>query len=226
MKQHINTWNQNQKYLREKLEKAGNFSETKPLLLTHHAMLHSSAVGTDNIWSYPDEIWQELEEMDFRIIPEKQEHSLIWVFWHIARIEDMTMNILVADSPQVLHTQDFLNRMNAPFEDTGNEITPDKMSALNLDIDIDALRAYRTAVGQRTQAIIKDLPEDRLREKVDTDRIEVLRCSGAVVKDATGIIDYWSKRTIAGLLLMPATRHNLVHLNEATRIKKAILKSK
>lgn len=29
------------------------------------------------------------------------------------------------------------------------------------------------------------------------------------------VTDYWSRRTIAGLLLMPATRHNFVHLNEA-----------
>ena len=33
------------------------------------------------------------------------------------------------------------------------------------------------------------------------------------------LVEYWSTRTIAGLLLMPATRHPLVHLNEAMRIK-------
>ena len=43
---------------------------------------------------------------------------------------------------------------------------------------------------------------------------------GAVVEEARDLIDYWGKRTIAGLLLMPATRHNLVHLNEALRLKR------
>ena len=33
-------------------------------------------------------------------------------------------------------------------------------------------------------------------------------------------VDYWSKRNTAGLLLMPATRHNLIHLNEALQIKR------
>ncbi len=33
------------------------------------------------------------------------------------------------------------------------------------------------------------------------------------------LIDYWGNRTFAGLLLMPPTRHNMVHLNEAYRIK-------
>jgi hypothetical protein len=41
----------------------------------------------------------------------------------------------------------------------------------------------------------------------------------AVLEAASDITDYWGKRTIAGLLLMPATRHNLVHLNEALRLK-------
>lgn len=225
MKQNLKEWNQNQKYLREKLEKAGDFSEAKPLLLKHHAMLHSCDVGNDEVWSYEDEIWRELDDADFRVITPKQEHSLIWIFWHIARVEDITMSILVANNPQVLHTEDFLNRTNTPFEDTGNEITPQKMATLNQAVDIDGLKAYRTAVGQRTQAIIRDLHQDSLRQKVDPVRIENLRASGAVIEEAYGIIDYWSKRTIAGLLLMPATRHNLIHLNEATRIKEAILKS-
>jgi hypothetical protein len=42
---------------------------------------------------------------------------------------------------------------------------------------------------------------------------------GAVVEAAQGLIDYWGRRNIAGLLLMPATRHNFIHLNEALRIK-------
>ena len=42
---------------------------------------------------------------------------------------------------------------------------------------------------------------------------------GAVDEIASWLIDYWSKRNIAELLLMPATRHNLVHLNKCLRLK-------
>jgi hypothetical protein len=34
-----------------------------------------------------------------------------------------------------------------------------------------------------------------------------------------GVIGYWGGLTGAGLLLMPPTRHNLVHLNEMLKIK-------
>jgi hypothetical protein len=58
-----------------------------------------------------------------------------------------------------------------------------------------------------------------LKKKVASNRIEQIRASGAVVEAASELLDYWSKRNIAGLLLMPATRHNLVHLNESLRLK-------
>ena len=69
------------------------------LLLQHHAMLHASEKTQAEVWSYADEIWQGLTEADARRIPPKQEHSIVWIIWHIARIEDITMAILVAGRP-------------------------------------------------------------------------------------------------------------------------------
>jgi len=46
-----------------------------------------------------------------------------------------------------------------------------------------------------------------------------VRDEGAVVEAASAVLDYWSKRTIAGRLLMPPTRHCFLHLNEAQRLK-------
>ena len=42
----------------------------------------------------------------------------------------------------------------------------------------------------------------------------------SVAREAMGLIEYWGNLTIAGLLLMPPTRHNFVHLNEALKVKK------
>ena len=61
---------------------------------------------------------------------------------------------------------------------------------------------------------------DDLTAKVDPVRIQHVLDVGAIRPDSTYITDYWGKRDIRGLLLMPATRHNIVHLNEAARLKK------
>jgi hypothetical protein len=86
-------------------------------------------------------------------------------------------------------------------------------------INIQALRGYRKAVGIRTRAIVKQLQAEEMSQKVSPVRIEQLIKENAVLEEGMGVVDYWSKRTIAGLLLMPPTRHNFVHLNEAMRIK-------
>jgi hypothetical protein len=62
-----------------------------------------------------------------------------------------------------------------------------------------------------------------IKVKISPERILEVRRSGAMVSAAQGIVDYWSRRTVAGLLLMPPTRHCFLHLNEALRIKHALL---
>jgi hypothetical protein len=63
------------------------------------------------------------------------------------------------------------------------------------------------------------------KQKVNPCRIEKVRNEGAVSTEAMEITNYWSKKTIAGLLLMPPTRHCILHLNEAMRIKQKIRKA-
>lgn len=190
------------------------------LFMNQHAMLHSAKMAKGGLWSYEDEILDDMTTESMRRIPAGCEHSVLWCIWHIARIEDVAMNVLVADSAQVLHQENWRDRLNTPFEHTGNAMDVGDVEILNKAINVDALRAYRVAVGRKTRKIVKGLPPGTLKEKVDPSRIQRVREAGAVLESASGIIDYWRKRNIAGLLLMPATRHNLVHLNEATRLKK------
>lgn len=55
---------------------------------------------------------------------------------------------------------------------------------------------------------------------VKPSRLQRVLDEGAVVEAARDLTEYWGRRDIAGLLLMPATRHNLVHLNESLKIKR------
>jgi hypothetical protein len=138
----------------------------------------------------------------------------------MARCEDITMNLLVAGSPQILHRDNWLEQMRITAQDTGNAMSWEEIAQFSAAIDIGALRAYRVAVGRRTREIVKQLGPEELKQKVDPARLQRVRDEGAVVEAARGIADYWGRRTVAGLLLMPATRHNIVHLNEALRIKR------
>lgn len=196
-----------------------HFDAAMDLFFRQHAMLHSAQISQDPIWSFADAILDNMPVEHIRRIPHHCDHSIAWCFWHMARVEDITMNVLVAGSSQVIYQDNWLDHLGSPFQDTGNALNETDMIQFSAQVDIEALRAYRLSVGRRTREIVRQLAPTDLETKVAPIRIQRIVSERAVNQEAQGIIAYWSKRNIAGLLLMPATRHNLVHLNEALRLK-------
>lgn len=211
-------WNEQQKQLLEAFNRA-DYETARLLFLRHHAMVHSAAMSGMGVWSFEDEVLDGISETVFRQIPAGSEHSIAWNIWHIARIEDVTMNLLVAGRQQVYFDGGWYGRLGIPFQDTGNEMTAQEVAALGAEIDLEALRGYRVAVGQRTREVVATLDETAYRQRVEASRLSIILDTGAVRQSAREVVDYWGKRDITGLLLMPATRHNFVHLNECLRLR-------
>ncbi len=188
------------------------------LCLRLHAQTHSAALDGAAGWSFQDEVLEGLSLPALRVIPPGGEHSLAWILWHIARCEDITMNLLAAGTPQVL-SGGWAGRVGGGIVHTGNAMDTAAVAAFSAAVDLEALLAYRLAVARRTREVIGGLqPADILR-KVDPARMALVTAQGALLPEAGEVYDYWASRSTAGLLLMPATRHNFVHLNEALRFK-------
>jgi len=205
--------------LRQTLFSDDRHQDAFQLFFKQHAMLHSASMAQTETFSLEDEVFEGLSEERARRIPHTSENSIIWNIWHIARIEDVAMNILVAGSQQVFIQDDWQNKLEIEARDTGNAMPADLILHLSQEINIAELQAYRVAVGRRTRDIVSQLSPETLKDKVEPDRLAEIQKAGAVIPAGSALIEYWSKRNIAGLLLMPATRHNLVHLNESLRLK-------
>lgn len=212
-------WNEQQQALRQALGRPEIFLHAIALFLDQHAMVHSAKMSASNSWSFEDEVWQGLSETQVRCIPAKMEHSIVWLLWHMARIEDVTMNLLLAGSPQLFHQGQWAERLCVPNADTGNGWDVNAISTFSATIDVEALRDYRLAVGRSTRYQVQKLNPLDLKHKVDPTRLAQVTAQGTVLDAGRGVIDYWAGLTLAGLLLMPPTRHNFLHLNEALRIK-------
>ncbi|HEY9122239.1 MAG TPA: DinB family protein [Brevefilum sp.] len=217
--------NSNQVLLRKMLSENQDIEQIRPLLLQQHARLHSRDLLTGVDWSYQDAVLADLPDDWMRIVPEGEEHSIAWLLWHLTRCEDITMNLLVLETDQVLFSQAWFEKLNCLWRDTGNAMSPEEIFNFSQIINLDALLNYRTAVGQNTQNIINGLTQESLHRKMNADAVQRIFDEGAVLEEARGIAEYWSKRDVAGLLLMPATRHILTHLNEALKIKKRLKKA-
>ena len=210
--------NPRQKALREALQKPERHEDAIPLFLDQHGILHSAKVAPEAPWSYEDLLLDKLTDTQYRIIPDGQEHSLIWILWHLSRIEDITMNLLVSGKDQLFTQEDWQAKMKAPIKHTGNGTGLETANALDAAVDIDALREYRHAVGRATRRIVKQLTPADFTRKPTPENLQRIKNEGAVLDIGYGVIDYWGKQTVAGLLLMPPTRHTIIHLNEARRI--------
>lgn len=210
-------WNQQFKVLQDTWPKPDNFETCIEICLNVHAMVHTAEMTNTGLWSFEDEMWEGMSEEACRKV-HKDDQSITWKLWHSTRIEDITMNILIAGEPQILYTGNWFEKMGISVHDTGNAMNEKEIEALSNSIDIQVLREYRLAVGRKTRNIIKSLKADDLKQRVESSRLQRILDEGAVVEEARGLMDYWGKKTFSGLLLMPATRHNLVHLNESMRI--------
>jgi hypothetical protein len=216
------SWNGQQQELRRNLAHAESFQRAIDLFLCQHAMVHTAKMSVAGLWSFEDELLEGVSLQKMRLFPHNGDHSIAWILWHMTRIEDVTMNLLVAGSPQVMLQGGWLGRLKIKALDTGNALTAAEMTELSANIDLEALRSYRLAVGRRTREIVKLLEWNQLIRKVDPSRLQQLIMEKAVLEAASGLLDYWGGLTIAGLLLMPPTRHNFIHWNEVLRVKQKI----
>lgn len=210
--------NPRHKALREALTTGDDAPEAIRLFLELHAILHSRRVAPDSLWSYEDLLLEDLPEDRFRRIPEGEEHSLVWIIWHLSRIEDVTMNLLVAGRDQVFETGGWQEKMKSPVRHTLNGAGLAVTRQLSATVDLAALRAYRYAVGRATREVVQGLTQPDFKRKPAPENLECIMTEGAVIEVGRSVVDYWSKRDVTGLLLMPPTRHTMIHWNEARMI--------
>ncbi len=218
-KGHLQKLNSLHKALREALTGGDTEQTALDLFLSLHSQLHSRGVAPQAPWSYEDWLLEGLADVSLRSIPEGQEHSIVWVVWHLTRVEDVTMNLLVARRDQVFEAGGWQAKTASPIKHTGNGTGMDAVSALSAAVDIRALRDYRAAVGLATQEIVRHLARDDFDRQVASSDLKRIIDEGAVLPAGQDVVAYWSRQDVKGLLLMPPTRHAIVHWNEAARLK-------
>jgi hypothetical protein len=220
-------WNENHKKLTSLILKPIEHKNTIDLFLHQHSLLHSSRISNPSLVTLEDELIKDINEETFRKYPvaaPDTKNSIVWHIWHITRIEDMTMNILVNNDEQVLYAGDWHKQLNVDYIHSGNGMTEDEVADLSSNIDIPSLLAYRMEVGRKTREIVTYVQPGEFKRKVEAGRIKILEDIGSVKKEASWLLEYWGNKSIAGLILMPATRHIFLHLNKSIRIKQRIQK--
>ncbi len=213
-------WNPLQAQLRQLLTKGGAFEAAKDLLLNMHAMLHVKEVSGLREPTLMDEVWDGLTEEVFCTMPTADDVTVAWNVWHITRIEDLTSSILLANQGQVLD-DGWQMHLHTPVKDTGNAMTDDEILSFSKAVKLTALKEYRNAVGQRTREIIGGLSPQDVKRKFSKDQIDRIFQEGGVTShpQSVWLLNFWGKKNVAGILMMPTTRHQMGHLNDCLKLK-------
>lgn len=196
-----------------------DLDQAKRLFHQVHAAVHLAGEGIEVGWSLAEEALEALGDEDLRRVVGEGDHSIAWILWHLARIEDVTMSVLVADGPQEFLNHDWQTSLGVQVRHTGNAMSANQIEDLSQALNLDELKRYWNRVANKTQMIVTRLDYDEVQLKVDPKRLRRLVDEGAVVAEAKGLIDYWGSLDVGGLLLMPPTRHCFLHLLEAFRIR-------
>jgi hypothetical protein len=211
-------WNPRQKRLTALLRSPSGFDEAISLCREMHAELHDGGKAGDAT-AY-GQLLHGAGKGLFSFRPPGFFGTVAWNLWHIARIEDAVANILIGDSAQVLGPE-WLDRMGTRTADTGNAFTAGDVDRFSAEISVKELLAYRKAVGRRTDRVLRGLKAEDVKRKASKDGLARIMSEGVLTKEAGSIwlLDFWGKKTVAGLLLMPITRHQMVHINDSLKIR-------
>ncbi len=215
MENHRKAWNNDHAAIRRILMKETDYRKALPLLLEHHAAVHSGKLG--GRWSYQDEVLSALSEAQYRYVPAGGQ-SVIWKLWHITRIEDLTVNLLLSGAKHSLLNGKWLERLGTRYVDVGNGMPAADAARISKTMNVKALLAYRLAVGKRTQNILRKLNPGTLWEKPASSRMQRIVDEKGVRENSAWLLKFWGGNPYANILLMPAARHPFVHLNEISRM--------
>ena len=217
----LKSWNENIKKLRDIILKQDKIEKSINMCLELHAMVHSCDMSDIDIKTFEDELWEGLDENTFRMATNEKRRTIAYGIWHSTRIEDITMNVLVSGDEQVFNVGNWKEKLNSKIIDTGNALTEEQILKFSRDINMQELKNYRIAVGRKTREIIKNLKPSDMKRKIEKNRLQRVLDEGAVVnvESANWLIDFWGRKNVAGILLMPAMRHHVVHINESLSAK-------
>jgi len=180
-----------------------------------HAAVHANDVGGASL---VERVFGGLSDEQMRMRPGPRLNSLVWLLWHMARTEDAAVNPVVAARDQVLD-EDWMRRMNVPQRTIGTGMTSDEVTAMSAHADIAAVRAYRSAVGRRTQEVVRALRPEAWDEIVEAPDIRRAAAAGAFRDWVEGVSYPWLGWTRAEQLASSALRHNSAHIGEAVTIR-------
>ena len=112
------------------------------------------------------------EQLHF--VPEGESHSIAWVIWHGARVEDLIVQQVIRGQPSEWETGGWAERTGLPAQGHGTGQTTEEARAIRI-ADLAEFRRYADKVGALTQQLLSEMSDEDLQREVKLrDRVETV----------------------------------------------------
>ena len=107
-------------------------------------------------------------------VPDGESHSVAWVLWHAARIEDLLVNGAWQGKREIWREGEWAAKTGLPERGFGTGQSTEEAAAVRIT-DLDAMWEYQDAVNTNTQAFLDGLTDEDLDREIKLgDRDETL----------------------------------------------------
>jgi len=190
--------------------------DAKQLFLDQHGAVHSANVA-GNKASGAERAFAGLTDVQMRVRPREDLNSLAWLMWHIARAEDIFVNVVLAGRSQVFD-DGWTGKLGVTRRDFGIGMSSPEVTELTHQIDLAALREYRDAVGRRTRELVEGFDWDGA---VAAEAMEKAAAQGGFGVRTEGVVKVFTGRPRAMILSGIALMHPATHIGEAATVRSA-----
>ena len=150
--------------------------------------------------------------------------TIAYSIFHVIRIEDIVLNTLIKNKEQLFFKDNYQIKMNSSIITTGNELIGKTISEFSKTLNIEELWNYAKNVFEESNEWLSSITYDDLKivySNLDKQRI---RSTNTVAESENWLIEYWCGKDVKGLIVMPFSRHWIMHLEASLRIKNKLMK--
>jgi len=163
-----------------------------------------------------------LTEEEFRQSPVKGIQPIIWLIWHMARVEDMGLSRFIWRKSQIFDAT-WRDRMGIEQEHYGTSMSEEEVATFAAQVDVYAVLDYFKLVGERTKRELSLLDLSTLDEILSDDAVrEVVTVEGMASPEAQWVIPHYVGKSRGWMLCHMGLTHNFRHFGQIVLAKKLL----
>jgi hypothetical protein len=145
-------------------------------------------------------------------------NSVAWLVWHVARSEDMIVNAILREQPQILLQDAWQEKLGIDATHIGTGLGDDEIGDFTDKLDPIVADDYWRTVAESTYEWLRTLEASDLDRIPDFDKVLKAIPSVLASGDSQGAIDFWNGRSVAYLLGGVVINHGYIHVGEMQAI--------